>query len=178
MINREKTLNKEILYEGRIVTLELHDVQTDRGNLAKREIIRHAAGVVILGFTREERIILLRQFRKPFEEGVLELPAGKLEPGEDPLATAIREFQEETGYFPRSMEFLGEALTSPGYSDEVLYIYRARDLVESPLDGDEDESFEYYEMTREEVAASVRQGDLKDAKSLCALYLDGLNRDD
>lgn len=178
MINHETTLHKDILYSGKIVTLELHDVQTDLGNRARREIIRHAAGVVILGFTDQDRVILLRQFRKPFEAAVLELPAGKLETGEDPRETALREFQEETGYFPRSLEFLGEALTSPGYSDEVLHIYRARDLVESPLAGDEDESFEVFEMTREEVAALVRQGELKDAKSLVALYLDRLNPND
>lgn len=174
MINKEKTVNKEILYTGKIVTLELHDVETDLGHQAKREIIRHAAGVVIIGYTPENKIILLRQFRKPFEEAVLELPAGKLETGEDPMDTARREFQEETGYFPHHMEFLGEALTSPGYSDEVLYIYRAAGLEESPIDGDEDESFEYYEMTKEEVKACVLSGELKDAKSLCALYLDGL----
>lgn len=178
MINNETTIHKEILYTGKIVTLELHEVQTDLGNRAHREIIRHAAGVVILGFTAQDRVILLSQFRKPFETAVLELPAGKLEAGEDPRETALREFQEETGYFPQSMEFLGEALTSPGYSDEVLYIYRARDLVWSPLAGDEDEAFELFEKTREEVAALVRQGELKDAKSLVALYLDRLNPND
>lgn len=176
MINKETTIKKEILYSGKIVTLELHEVKTDLGNQSRREIIRHAAGVVILGYTDQNRMILLRQFRKPFEEAVLELPAGKLEAGEDPLDTARREFQEETGYYPGSMEFLGEALTSPGYSDEVLYIYRAKDLREDPLDGDADESFEYFEMTPEEVTACIRSGELKDAKSLCALYLDGLMR--
>ena len=131
MINKETTIKKDIIYSGKIVTLELHEVKTDLGNHSRREIIRHAAGVVILGYT---------------------------------------------GYYPGSMEFLGEALTSPGYSDEVLYIYRAKDLREDPLDGDADESFEYFEMTPEEVTACIRSGELKDAKSLCALYLDGLMR--
>lgn len=174
MINREKTVKKDILFKGKIVTLELHDVVTDLGNQSKREIIRHAAGVVILGYTQEGKIILLRQFRKPFEDAVLELPAGKLEPGEDPLETARREFQEETGYYPHEIKFLGEALTSPGYSDEILYIYRASKLEESPIECDADESFEHYEMTTEEVKACILRGELKDAKSLCALYLDGL----
>ena len=174
MINKEKTIKKDILYTGKIVTLELHDVETDLGNRAKREIIRHAAGVVILGYTAEDKIILLRQFRKPFEGAILELPAGKLDEGEDSLDTARREFQEETGFYPHNIEFLGEALTSPGYSDEKLYIYRATNLEKSPIPRDQDESFEYFEMTLEEVKGCIRRGELKDAKSLCALYLDEL----
>lgn len=178
MINREQTTKKDVLYEGKIVTLELHEVLTDKGGIAKREIIRHAAGVVILAYTKDSRIIFLKQFRKPFEEAVLELPAGKLEEGEDPAASASREFQEETGFYPRKLEFLGEALTSPGYSDEVLYIYRAQDLEESPLPADTEEAFDYFELSKKEVRALIRQGELKDAKSLCALYLDGLSDND
>ncbi len=174
MINGEKTTAKETVYEGTILTLELHDVRTDLGNNAKREIIRHAAGVVIVGYTDDGRIPLVEQFRKPFEEAVLELPAGKLDEDEDPVTAARREFQEETGYQAREMVFLGEALTSPGYSDEVLHIYRATGLTHHPIPGDEDESFNYYELTREEVRALVLKGTLRDAKSLCAFYLDSL----
>lgn len=174
MINREKTEQMEVLYQGKIVTLEKHQVLTDFGNLASREIIRHAGGVVIIGHTKTGRIPFVEQFRKPFETEILELPAGKLDDGEKPETAALREFQEETGYLAGKLEFLGEALTSPGYSDEVLYIYRATELVSAPIAGDEDESFNYYELTKEEVKARILEGKLKDAKSLCALYLDGL----
>lgn len=175
MINNEKTVELEVLYQGKIVTLEKHRVVTDLGNSASREIIRHAAGVVILGYTQDGRIPFVEQFRKPFESPVLELPAGKLDEGEDPVEAALREFQEETGYLAGKIEFLGEALTSPGYSDEVLFIYRAQDFTVSPIKGDEDECFNYYELTKEEVRARVLDGTLRDAKSLCAFYLDGLN---
>lgn len=174
MINREKTDKMEILYQGKIVTLEKHIVKTDLGNTAIREIIRHAAGVVIIGYTDEGKIPLVEQFRKPFESAVLELPAGKLDADEAPETAALREFQEETGYLAGKLEFLGEALTSPGYSDEVLYIYRATELKAAPITADEDESFNYYELTKEEVNTRILEGKLKDAKSLCALYLDGL----
>lgn len=175
MINRETTTEKETVYEGSILTLELHEVRTDLGNESRREIIRHAAGVVILGYTDEGKIPLVEQFRKPFEAAVLELPAGKLDGAEDPVTAARREFQEETGYRAEEMVFLGEALTSPGYSDEVLHIYRATGLTHDPVEGDIDESFNYYELTREEVRASVQNGTLRDAKSLCAFYLDSLS---
>lgn len=174
MINREKTTAQKTVYDGTILTLELHDVRTDLGHDAKREIIRHAAGVVILGYTEDGRIPLVEQFRKPFEDAVLELPAGKLDNNEDPVTAARREFQEETGYLARNMVFLGEALTSPGYSDEVLHIFRATGLTPDPIPMDADESFNYYELTREEVKAAVQEGRLRDAKSLCALYLDSL----
>ncbi len=176
MINRETTVSKEIIHEGKILTLEIHDVKTDLGNAAKREIIRHPGGVVILGYTDEGKIPFVEQFRKPFEDAVLELPAGKLDDDEDPLEAARREFQEETGYHAREFVFLGEALTSPGYSDEVLHIFRATGLIHNPIPGDEDESFNYYELTKEEVRASVQAGTLRDAKSLCALYLDSLRQ--
>lgn len=174
MINREQTINQEVIYQGKIVTLEKHEVLTDFGNKAIREIIRHAAGVVILGYTDAGRIPLVEQFRKPFEEAILELPAGKVDAGELPDAAALREFQEETGYLAGRLEFLGEALTSPGYSDEVLYIYRATELRSAPIASDEDESFNYYEFTKEEVRTLIQEGKLNDAKTLCALYLDGL----
>lgn len=174
MINRETTEHMEILYQGKIVTLEKRRVKTELGNTAAREIIRHAAGVVILGVTSEGLIPFVEQYRIPFDRAIMELPAGKLDPDELPETAALREFQEETGYLAGRLELLGEALPSPGYSDEVLYIYRATDLTWAPIAGDEDESFNYYELTQEEVRALVREGKLIDAKSLCALYLDGL----
>ena len=175
MINQEKTMNQEIIYRGKIVTLEKHEVITDLGNHAVREIIRHAAGVVILGITKDGKIPLVEQFRKPFEKAVLELPAGKVDDGESPDAAALREFQEETGYVAGRMELLGEALTSPGYADEVLYIYRATNLQVEPIAADQDEQFNYFELTKEEVRTLIQDGKLNDAKTLCALYLDGLN---
>ena len=87
----------------------------------------------------------------------------------------MREFQEETGYVAGRMELLGEALTSPGYSDEVLYIYRATNLQVEPIAADQDEQFNYFELTKEEVRTLIQDGKLNDAKTLCALYLDGLN---
>lgn len=175
MINKEISQEKAVVYEGAILTLEKYEVLTQAGRRAHREIIRHAPGVVILGRTLDGKIPFLTQFRFPFLGPVLELPAGKVDPGEDPKVAAAREFEEETGYVADNLTFLGKALPSPGYSDEVIYCYECQVGEKGSLSKDVDESFDYEELTPGEIKERIQQGELTDAKSLCALYLAGVS---
>lgn len=168
----EKTIKKDVIFKGKILQLELHDVELIDGTETKREIIRHAGGVVIIGYTDEEKILFVTQYRKPFEETVLELPAGKLEADEDPAECARREFREETGYLASKIEYLGQAKTSPGYSDETIYIYKATELEYSPVEIDEDEFLNVSEFSKEEVRQMIKADKLRDAKSLAAVCLE------
>ncbi|MFB0917649.1 MAG: NUDIX hydrolase [Clostridiaceae bacterium] len=168
----EKTLNKDVIFKGKILELEVHDVELIDGTKTKREIIRHAGGVVIIGYTKEGKIPFVSQYRKPFDEMVLELPAGKLEANEDPEICARREFQEETGYLAKNITYLGQAKTSPGYSDETIYIYKATDLTYSPVEIDEDEFLNLTEYDKEEVRQLIKNDQLRDAKSLAAVCLE------
>lgn len=169
MIIEEKTINLTKLYGGKILDLELHEVDIE-GKIAKREIIRHARGAGIIA-KLDDKFIFLDQFRKPFEGPILEIPAGKVDPDEDPLETAKRELREETGYRANKIEFLSEFLPSPGYSDEVVYLYYAEELQYAPLAKDEDENFKIYYLSEKEVMELIRNGRLKDGKSIAAFLL-------
>lgn len=175
MINRETTIHQETLYEGTIVTLEKHQVITDLGQRAKREIVRHAHGVVILGRLANGGYIFLEQFRKPFEEAILELPAGKLDPGEDPDQAAAREFQEETGYLADNLRYLGQALPSPGFCDEIIHCYACDAITKKDIGRDADESFDTFIFTEEDIRAVIKEGRLRDAKSMVCLFYAGVS---
>ena len=123
----EKTLDSKIVFDGRIVKVFNDDVKLSDGTKAFREVVKHSGGVVILAI-KENKILMVKQFRYPMKEVMLELPAGKLEKGEDPFLAAKRKLEEETGYCANKWTDLGFVYTSPGYSDEKLYLYKAEDL--------------------------------------------------
>lgn len=169
MIQNEITTSKETLFKGKIVELELHDVDIN-GRRAKREIVKHSEGVTIL-CKKDDKFIFLEQFRKPFDKEILELPAGKVDEGEDTLKAAVRELREETGLKPNHIEKIGEYLSSPGFTDEKVHLFYATDVVEDPLPKDEDEHFNTYYLQKEEVLNLINKGELIDGKSLCAFLL-------
>lgn len=125
---KEKTLDSQMMYDGRIIKVYKDNVELADGKKSFREVVRHSGGVVILAFKDEDTILLVKQYRYPIGEIVLELPAGKLEKGEDPFEAAKRELEEETGYCANKWTDLGYINTSPGFSDEKLYLYLAQDL--------------------------------------------------
>lgn len=136
----EKTLSSETLYEGRIVTLTLDDVELPNGDKAKREVIKHPAGVCIAAITSENELLFVRQYRYPFHEVVLELPAGKIDdPKTTPLENGKRELLEETGAVGFNYVPLGAFYVSPGFTDEVDYLYMCRvdHFEQQQLDEDE-----------------------------------------
>lgn len=123
---KEKTLDSQMMYDGRIIKVYKDNVELADGKKSFREVVRHSGGVVILAFKDEDTILLVKQYRYPIGEIVLELPAGKLEKGEDPFEAAKRELEEETGYCANKWTDLGYINTSPGFSDEKLYLYLAQ----------------------------------------------------
>jgi len=169
---REKTISSETVYDGRIVKLELVDVELENGTASKREIIRHAGAVVILAREEDGRFVFVRQFRKPVESEMLELVAGTLEKGEDPETCARRELEEETGCSARSLRHLGTVYPSPGYVDERMEIYFAElaDGRRAPR-LDADEHVVPVRLTREAFTEQVRRGEIRDAKTLAGWLL-------
>ncbi|QSX08912.1 NUDIX hydrolase [Alkalibacter rhizosphaerae] len=165
---REETISSEIKYKGIIVDLHIKDVRLPNGKMAKREIVTHPGASAVLALDEGE-LILIRQFRKPVETELLEIPAGKLDPGEDPKDCAFRELEEETGYRALSMEKVGLIHTSPGFSNEVIHLYFTDDLIEGTLNRDEDEFMGVERIPLKELSSYLVEGKITDAKTLAAL---------
>ena len=166
----EKTISSQTIYEGKVVKLKVDEVLLPNGKTAKREIVNHQGAVAVMALTDEGKLIAVRQFRKPLEREIVELPAGKLEPGEEPLACAIRELKEETGYEAESFTHLSSFYTSPGFADELLHLYLATGLRKGEAQLDEDEFVDVVELTLEEAQELHRLGEIRDAKTVVALY--------
>ncbi|WHY83666.1 NUDIX hydrolase [Siminovitchia fortis] len=167
----EKTVSTETIFEGKIISVQVDEVELPNGKLSKREIVRHPGAVALIALTDENKIVMVEQYRKPLERSLLEIPAGKLEPGEEPAATAERELEEETGYRAGKMEYISSFYTSPGFADEIIHLYLATGLekVENPADGDEDEFVELFELTLEEALECIRNERIYDAKTVFAV---------
>ena len=171
MIFEEKTLSSERLYEGKILNLRVDKVATKDGGMSYREIVEHRGGAAAAALTGDGRIVLVRQFRKPMEAPVLEAPAGKIEPGEDPLETIRRELAEETGYTAGRIDFLTAMYPSVGYTNEIIYIYLARDLLPGEPTFDEHEAMDILEVDFAEAHNMVLRGEIRDAKTVIAILL-------
>ncbi len=165
----EKELEKRLIYKGRIVNLRVDEVTLPDGKKTSREVVEHRGAVVILPITDEGKIVMVRQYRYPVGEELLELPAGTLEADEDPQFCAERELAEETGYRAEKIEFLTSYYSSPGFCTEKLYLFLATGLKAGvqKLESDEKIKVELYSM--DEVKERVRNGEIKDAKSIAGI---------
>ncbi len=166
----EKTIESEMIYKGKILNLRKDKVETKTGT-SYREIIEHRGGSVALAITRDKKIVFVKQYRKAMEADVLELPAGKIEEGEDPIETMERELEEETGYFAREMRLIGKFNPSVGYTSETLYIYLARDLEKGETNFDGDEDLEIIEIPVKEAIDMVVRGEITDGKTMVGVLL-------
>ena len=164
----EKTINSQLVFEGRVVKLYKDKIELPTGRESFREVVKHSGGVVVLAI-QDDKILLVKQFRYPIKEIMFELPAGKLEAGEDPFEAAKRELEEETGYCADKWTDLGYVYTSPGYSDEKLYLYKAENLQFTHCHPDEGEIIQAFEYTYNDVLKMINNGQINDAKTLCAL---------
>ena len=165
----EKTLSSECVYDGKIMKVCRDDVEIATGKKSFREIVHHSGGVVIAALKDENTILAVKQFRYQLKQIIVELPAGKLESGENPDLAAARELEEETGYKAKNWKSLGFIYTSPGYSDEKLHLYLATDLEfvgEHPDDG---EILKVYEFPLDNFIEDVKNGKISDAKTVCAI---------
>jgi len=168
-----KLVGKKTLLRSRVFSIRHEQWRGPDGRVFERDTIVHPGAVAILPFDAQERVLVLRQFRAPAEDWLLEIPAGTLEPGEPPLACAKRELIEETGFAARHWRTLGVIFNAPGYSTERIHIYKAWDLRPAHGEKDADEHIEVTAMTLLEVQRAVKAGRITDAKTLCALLYDG-----
>ena len=163
-------LGSERVYDGKVISVDLDRVRLPNGREASLEIVRHPGASAIVPLLDDGRVVLIRQYRWAAEGYVLEAPAGKLDPGEPPEVCAVRELEEETGYRAGSIEKLGSIWTTPGFTDEVIHLYLARNLEEGSQNLDHDEILETHPLTWDEVERGIAEGRIRDAKTLCALY--------
>lgn len=166
----EKTISSEIKYKGKILNLRIDTVESVNGE-STREIVEHSGGAVVLPLFPNKNVIMIRQFRKPIERDVLEIPAGKIEQGESPEETAFRELHEETGYMAKNMTLLTKMYPSVGYSEELLYIYLATDLEPGETDFDENEDIDSYSYHIDDLHEMVMEGKIQDAKTQVAILM-------
>ncbi|KHD86034.1 NUDIX domain-containing protein [Heyndrickxia ginsengihumi] len=167
----EKTLKTEEIFSGKIINLQVQDVELPNGKTSKREIIKHPGAVAVLAITEDGNVVLVEQYRKPMEKSLIEIPAGKLEGNEDPQEAALRELEEETGYACKNIELITSFYTAPGFADELIHLYIATDLkkLENPKSADEDEFVELIEVSLQKASEWIKSGKICDAKTLIAI---------
>ena len=168
---REKQLSHEYFFEGHIMKARLDQVELPNGRTAQREVCEHVGGVGVLPIDRDGNIILVRQFRYPYGEEILEIPAGKMDHGpEDAEACGVRELREETGFTAGRMVPLGEIYPSPGFLTEVTHLYAARGLHAGEMQPDEGEFLELVRIPADELERRIAAGEIRDAKTVAAMY--------
>lgn len=169
MDNYEKTIKVDNIYEGKILSLRVETVEMPDKKYSKREIVDHMKGVGIIAFDGEDSIYLVRQYRKAIDEFTLEIPAGLVEANEKPIDTAKRELQEEIGYKPLDIEYLFDMHASPGFTNDKLSFFLAKNLEESKLEEDEDEFLERKSFKIDDIYNMVINGEITDAKTIIAV---------
>ena len=179
----EKPFNSEVMYDGKIIKVHRDEVRLPDGNDGVREVVEHSGGVCVLPLTDSDEVILVKQFRYPHREVLLEIPAGKLEPGEEPLSCGKRELLEETGCTAERYDYLGQIYPTPAYCSEVIHMYLGRGLKESrrsPAENaesdnntngypDHDEFLEVVKMPFDKVIDMVFRNEIPDAKTALAM---------
>ncbi len=167
----EKTLSSQLIYDGRVVKLRVDTVRMPGGRETRREIVEHRDCVAIVAIDANDNVLLVNQFRKAVEKELLEIPAGGIDPGEDPVTAVRREMREETGYLPRKVERLGGFYSTPGYCTEYLHLYLATDLIPSPLYAEDTESIKLTRVPISQIPSLITSGSICDAKSIAGLFI-------
>lgn len=163
----ETQISHQSVFDGRMIRVELDTVRLPNGKATSREVVRHPGAVGIVALKGED-VLLVRQYRYPVGEETLEIPAGKLDPGEAPSVCAQRELREETGYSGK-FTLLGSVFTTPGFTDEVMHLFLAEDLVWDPLTPDSDEFLHVEPIAWEKALTRAKQGGFNDAKTILGL---------
>lgn len=166
MIFEEKTVSSEKVFEGKVIKLRVDKVAMPDDSLATREVVEHPGGVGIVAVNEREEIFLVRQFRKPLDKVIYEIPAGKLDSGEPHRECGIRELSEETGMKAENFEYLGYIYPSPGFVDEVTHVYYATGLTQGETHPDDDEYLDVVCMPLERAYKMVMNNEINDAKSV------------
>ena len=164
----ERTVRKNYIYEGKILKLRRDDARLPDGRPCVREIIEHSGGACVL-YVKEDKVLLVRQYRYAYGESLYELPAGKLEIGEDPKNAALRELEEEAGVLAEELKLLFVMYPTPGYTNEKIYIYQAVSGKETATSPDEDEFLDVEYLPLDKVKEMLKTGEIKDGKTIVAL---------
>ncbi len=167
----EPTVDSRTAYAGNIVNLRVDTVRMPTGRLATREIAEHSDCVCVVPVDREGNVLMVRQYRKPAETDLLEVPAGGIEEGESPEEAALRELQEEIGHTAEKLELLSGFWVAPGWSTEYMYAYLATGLAPAKLAGDDDENIDVVTVPLNEAVELIEEGEIRDAKSIASLLL-------
>ncbi len=165
----EKTIKIDSVFKGKIIDLEVQEVELPDGQKGKREIVHHPGAVAVICVTDSEKMVLVKQYRKALEKAIAEIPAGKLEKGEDPRLCAQRELEEETGIKAAYMKEVASFYTSPGFADELVHVYEAENLSAGEVHTDEDEFVERMDVTLDEAKYMIKTGEIHDAKTMYAV---------
>ncbi|MCQ2471313.1 MAG: NUDIX hydrolase [Clostridia bacterium] len=165
----EKTIKKNYIYNGRIINLRRDDAELPDGRPCVREVVEHNGGVCVAALTDDEELIFVRQFRYPYMDILLELPAGKLEKGEDAFPAGKRELLEETGYEAAEYDFLGKFYPSCGYTDEIIYLYLAKNLTFKGQHLDDDEFVDLEKIPLKKAVQMVLNNEIPDGKTQAAI---------
>lgn len=175
---KEKQLTAEYLYKGKIVNLRRDTAELPDGTSALREVVEHPGGVCVAALDENDDIYFVRQFRYPYFEELLEIPAGKRNsPDEDPLECGRRELKEETGITAKSYTFLGQLYPTPGYCGEIIWLYAATDLSLGESRPDSDEFLQVEKLSLKNAVKKIMSGEIKDAKTQAAVLKLKLLRD-
>ncbi len=167
----EIQLSSETVFDGKLLHVTYDTVQVENGNTSWREVVRHPGAVAILAVLPDGKILMEHQYRYAIGNTLLEVPAGKLDKGEEPLAAAKRELEEETGYQAKNWKQLGSIFTSPGFCDEVIHIFLATDLEKGEQHLDDDEFVELVSYSVPELEEKILKGELYDGKTLAGLMM-------
>lgn len=167
----EKTLSSQLIYDGRAVKLRIDTVRMPSGRETRREIVEHRDCVAIVAIDADDNVLMVNQFRQSVEKELLEIPAGGIDPDEDPLTTVRREMREETGYLPQKVERLGGFYSTPGYCTEYLHLYLATDLTPSQLYAEDTESIKLVRVPVSQIPTLITSGKICDAKSIAGLLI-------
>lgn len=172
----EKTIEREVIYQGKIFDVEKHVVSLPNGNTSVRELVYHNGAVAVLVIDESDNIVMVEQYRKAFKSMSLEIPAGKLEKGEEPLASAERELEEETGYTAESLEKIFSFYGAPGFCSERVDVFVAKGLSAGEMNLDEDEFLNVKRYSFDEAVALLDRGIITDAKTIMAIQWWQLSR--
>ncbi|MCE2463840.1 MAG: NUDIX hydrolase [Dehalococcoidia bacterium] len=167
----EPTVESRLAFQGKILNVRVDTVRLPRGTLGTREVVEHSDCVCVVPLDEGNNVVLVRQYRKPAEESLLEVHAGGVEEGESSLDAVLRELQEETGYTADSLQHLSSFWTTPGFCTELMHSYLATGLRPSSLEQDEDEDLQVDKVPLPEIPDMIRQGEIRDAKSIASLLM-------
>jgi len=170
----EKLIDSTRVFEGRMISVRVDNVQLPTEKKVTREVVEHPGAVAVVAIREDKTVVMVRQYRHPAGKILLEIPAGKLDEGENPDACAVRELEEETGYKAAVIRKLATVYTTPGFTDELMHIYAAEGLGQSKQNMDEDEFIDIDYYTPQQLKEMIQAGQIEDAKTLLGLFMAGV----